>query len=466
MRDFAGLRVHVIGLGSLGTGRAVARVVAARGAQVTVSDRKPAEALIEEIAALEGTGAVVLAGDEAYRGIETADLIVPSPGVPFDLPVLVAARARGVQVVSEIEVAFWLAPCPVLAVTGTKGKTTTTALLGELLRDAGRSVHVGGNIGQPLIELAAAASPTDLLVAEVSSFQLEATEQFRPQVAVMLNLFPDHLDRHGTMETYGEAKARVFANQEASDTAVLNHDETAVWELRTRTRAALLPYRLSADEPTGADLHEGWLRVQGQRICPASAVRLPGRHNLGNALAALAAAHAAGASLDKAEGTLTRFPGVEHRLEVAGSVGGVLFVNDSQATTPAATIAALEAFDRRVVLIAGGRAKVHDFNSLAQQMHARSASLVVIGEAAEEIAAAARKAGVTEIARAASLPEAVAMAYRQARPDGVVLLSPACASFDMFANMAERGRVFKQAMQGLAQEVGLGTSAPVQEKSA
>jgi len=339
-----------------------------------------------------------------------------------------------------------------IAVTGTKGKTTTTTLIGELLNDSGKSALVGGNIGRPLVELAEEAAATDTLVAEVSSFQLEATEQFRPQVAVLLNVLPDHLDRHVTMAAYQEAKARIFANQQAEDFAIINRDEPAAWALRERTRAQVIPFSVKQAEPAGADIAGGWLKVQGERIAPVEAVQLRGRHNLGNALAALAAAKLAGASLDRAEATLRRFRGVEHRLEIVGTVGGVVFVNDSQATTPAATIAALEAFEERVTLVAGGRAKVHDFSALGEALAERGAALVVIGEAAEEIGEAARAAGVTSISTAASLPEAVRVAFGRAKPGEVVLLSPACASFDMFQNMAERGHIFKAAVEQLAAE--------------
>jgi UDP-N-acetylmuramoylalanine--D-glutamate ligase len=452
--DVAGKTVHVIGLGALGTGRAVARLLAARGARVTVSDAKPAEALADQIAALDGTGVTVLTGSEAYRDIEQAELVVPSPGVPLDAPPLLRAREAGAQVLSEIEIAYRLARSPIIAITGTKGKTTTTALLGELLSDAGVPALVGGNIGRPLVELAEAAQPEQWLVAEVSSFQLEATERFRPRIAVMLNLLADHLDRHGTMESYEAAKVRIFANQESDDTAVLNRDDGRVWAQRRATRAQVRPYSLRRAEPDGADLSEGWLRVAGARVCPAEAMRLRGRHNLGNALAALSAMHAAGAPLDQAEATLRRFPGVEHRLEVVATVGEVLFVNDSQATTPSATIAALEAFREHVVLIAGGRPKVHEWGELAAAVARHGASLLLIGEAAEEIARAAQDAGVTDSARVTGLPEAVREAFRRARPGEVVLLSPACASFDMFTNMAERGRVFREAVQALSQERG------------
>ena len=453
---FARKRVHVIGLGAWGTGREVARALWQRGAEVTVSDVKPAAALAAEIEALKETSVAVQTGDEAYRGIEEADLVVPSPGVPLDIPPLLRARERGIRVVSEIEVAFWIAPCPIIAVTGTKGKTTTAALIGELLHDAGRSVLVGGNIGRPLIALAETAGPGDILAAEVSSFQLEATERFRPRVAVLLNLFPDHLDRHSTMEAYRNAKAKLLANQTPEDAAVINRDDDEAWRMRALARAQVIPYSTVQPAGDGADIADGSLRIKGAPVCPIDTVRLLGRHNLGNVLAALAATDAIGASLDRAADTLSRFEGIEHRLETVATVAGVTFVNDSQATTPEAAIAALNAFDRRTALIAGGRPKVHDFRRLAEAAARRQTSLIVIGEAAEEIAAAGEAAGVRQISRAADLGEAIHLAFDRARPGGVVLLSPACASFDMFENMAARGDAFKQIVRELALQKGDG----------
>jgi len=466
--------VHVIGLGALGTGRAVATVLSRRGADVTVSDVKPAEALAAEIDARSGLPVAIMVGEQAYRGIEEAELVVPSPGVPLTIPPLLRARERGARILSEIEIAYWLAPCPIIAVTGTKGKTTTTALIGALLNDEGRRATVGGNIGRPLIELADAATRDDLLVAEVSSFQLEATERFRPQVAVLLNVSPDHLDRHENLRAYQEAKAKVFANQTSDDIAVINGDDPGAWEMRERTRARVWGYT-AASMSRGAsaasyrsneesrsrgveeskttmegDIVEGWLRVAGEKVCEVSALRLRGRHNHGNALAALLAARAVGATLSKAAETLASFTGVEHRLEEVATVGGVLYVNDSQATTPDSAVAGLEAFDERVVIIAGGRPKVSDFGRLGEAVVRRKASLIVIGEAADLIESAARSAGAVDVARAADLAEAVRLAHRKARPGEVVLMSPACASFDMFANMAERGRTFKHLVKELA----------------
>ncbi|MBN1459964.1 MAG: UDP-N-acetylmuramoyl-L-alanine--D-glutamate ligase [Armatimonadetes bacterium] len=448
--SFAGVRAHVIGLGSYGTGREVARVLAARGASVVVSDVKSAAELGPEIDALGQLGIKVQMGEEAYRGIEEADLVVPSPGVPLSIPPLLRAREAGARVVSEIEIAYRIARCPLIAVTGTKGKSTTATLIGEILHDEGIRVQVGGNIGRPLIALAETVKEDEVLVAEVSSFQLEATDTFRPHVAVVLNLFPDHLDRHVDMGEYRAAKAKLFANQQPDDTAVLNRDDREVWAMRGETRASVVPFSLSEPVKDGADLVDGWLQVRGRGVCRETDVRLLGRHNLANALAALAAADAAGASLNRAGETLSRFQGLEHRLEPAGEIGGVRFVNDSQATTPEAAIAALRSFTEHVVLIAGGRAKVSDFSALATAAAGVGSDLVLIGEAAESIGTAAAQAGVARISRARDLPEAVHTAYQQAQPKGVVLLSPACASFDMFENMSARGRAFKGIVSELA----------------
>ncbi len=452
--SFVGKRVHVIGLGAYGTGRELARVLASRGASVTVSDIKPAAELSGEIRALQGTGVAIRTGADAYRGMEQADLVIPSPGVPLDAPPLLHAAKHGAQVVSEIEVASWIAPCPIIAVSGTKGKSTTTSLIGELLKEEGKTVLLGGNIGRPLIGLADIAPPEALLVTEVSSFQLEATESFRPKVAVLLNVSPDHLDRHRTMAAYRAAKAKLFANQQPDDFAVVNREDPEAWDLAGLTRAAVLPFSVSRPLPEGADLSEGWLRVKGRPVCQAAQVRLRGTHNLANVLAALGAAEAAGGALERAAEVIAHFDGLEHRLETVDVIDGITFVNDSQATTPGAAVAALESFPGHVVLIAGGRAKVQDFSSLAEAAAKRAVDLVVIGEAAEAIATAAREAGAPSVQLAADLSEAVRRARQKARSGDVILLSPGCASFDMFSDMAERGRIFKDLVAEMAENKG------------
>ena len=448
IRDFTGQRVHIIGLGSLGTGQACARVLAARGATIEMSDSKPEAELAAQIGSLADLPITFHLGEAAYRDIEGANLVIPSPGVPLEIEPLQRARAAGVPVVSEIEVASWLAPCPIIAITGTKGKTTTTTLIGKLIEAAGRPVLVGGNIGTPLIQQASVATPAHLLVAEVSSFQLEATQSFRPHVGVMLNFFADHLDRHPDLAAYWEAKTRIFANQTADDFAVLNGDEAVLSELALTLAGQKVFFSLRG--PAQAELKEGLLVVAGQTICPANRVKLRGSHNLYNVLAALAAASAVGVELAEAAEVLTSFKGVANRLEEVAVVEGVTFINDSQATIPEAVEVALAAMDAPTVLICGGRPKITDFSGLATQAAQLAKAVIVIGEAADMIAAAAQAAGVSCIERAATLPEAVQRAAALAQPGEMVLMSPACASFDMFKNMAHRGEVFRQAVRALA----------------
>lgn len=457
--ELAGKRVYVVGLGSHGTGRQLARVLTRRGAAVTVADQKPAEKLVAELAQLEDLPVQYELGGDYGAGVTSHDLVVISPGVPPESAVPARARAAGVPVLGELELAYRLCPAPMVAITGTKGKTTTTTLTGRLLAAAGYRVHVGGNIGEPLVGIADTVGTDEVVVAEVSSFLLEGTTTFRPKVGVLLNLHEDHLDRHGTMAAYLAAKARLFANQTAEDTAIVNAEDPVVAGLAGSLRARTWRFALGGPavlgDGEGVTVEGGQivLRQAGRMtaVCPASALRLPGRHNVANALAAVAALAALGGPLDRVEQTLREFEGVPNRLEPVAEVGGVLFVNDSQGTCKAAVACALEAFSgRRTVLIAGGRAKVADFADLAAAIARRAEAVVLIGEAAPALAAAAQAAGMAQVERAATLPEAVARAYELARPAGVVLLSPACASFDMFENMEHRGEVFRQAVRGLA----------------
>jgi UDP-N-acetylmuramoylalanine--D-glutamate ligase len=456
-RAISARRAYVIGLGEYGTGRAAAAALAAMGIAVTVADVKGADELTEQIEALPEQVEVEV-GADAYRTLLDADLVVVSPGVPPDLPMLQQARERGIEVIGELELAYRVTSARFIAITGTKGKTTTTMLTGRLLEDAGLRAHVGGNIGAPIIEPALSAGPEDLLVTEVSSFQLETTRDFRPYVGVLLNFWPDHLDRHADLHHYWTAKRRLFERQQADDWAVLNFDDPKVRPLADEVRSQVAPF--SRTEPLG---HGVWVdgdrivaappvTVDWRAIAPVSALRLRGRHNLENALAALAAAGIAGADLSRAEETLSSFSGVPNRLEEVATVAGVTFINDSQATNPAAVERALEAIAEPLVLIAGGRAKVADFEELGRALAAGARALVVIGEAGPAIGAAARAAGLAQVRRAESLEEAVQTAFELARPGEVVLLSPACASFDMFRNMAHRGEVFRQAVADLAAE--------------
>lgn len=458
MFDVTGKRIHVIGLGAKGTGRACAKILGALGAGITISDmRTPAE-LAGEVERLGDSSVRLQLGPaEAYRDLDAADLIVPSPGVPLSIPPIQRAQAAGVPILSEIEIAYRLAQAPIIAVTGTKGKTTTTTLIGLFLAALGQTAHVGGNIGLPLIELAAVAAPDELLVAEVSSFQLEAVELFRPRIAVFTNLYPDHLDRYDeSMERYLSAKLRLFSQQTSDDVAIVNADRLESARVVAATSARIIRISLQQAIEGGVYLDRGQVisEVQGSPVSVADStwIRLKGMHNLANILEAIAAVAALGLPVESvAADVLEAFRGVPNRLEEVATVDGVTFYNDSQGTTPIAVRMALQAFAATpLVLIAGGRAKVSDFTELGRDIAGGARALVVIGEAAEAIAAATHDAAPDfPIHHATTLPYAVDLAFTLARPQGVVLLSPACASFDMFRNMEHRGEVFRQAVAGL-----------------
>ncbi|MHB9129470.1 MAG: UDP-N-acetylmuramoyl-L-alanine--D-glutamate ligase [Armatimonadota bacterium] len=458
MLDVAGKRIHVIGLGAKGTGRACAAVLGRLGAQITISDSKTPGQLADEIAKLADASVRLQLGPrEAYLDIEQADLVVPSPGVPLAIEPIQRAMAAGVPVLSEIEVAYRLARAPLVAITGTKGKTTTTTLIGLLIAATGRQVYVGGNIGYPLIELAAAAESSDILVAEVSSFQLEAVEEFRPRVAVFTNLYPDHLDRYGNaMEPYFAAKLKLFARQTEDDVAVVNIDRSESAEVIAATRARIIRVSTTRQVPGGVYLDRGEIvsEVSGvvKRVVAVAEIRLRGTHNLANVLEAIAAVDALGLPVEQvAAGALAAFRGVPNRLEEVATIDGVTFYNDSQGTTPAAVQVALQAFaDTPPVLIAGGRAKVTDFTELGGDIASSARALIAIGEAAQAIAAAVHAADAQfPVYFTETLQEAVCLGYELAKPSGIVLLSPACASFDMFMNMEHRGDVFRQAVAAL-----------------
>jgi len=458
VQELTGKVVHIIGLGAKGTGRACARVLGRYGARIVISDEKTPGMLAAEIAQLADRSVRLQLGPtEAYRDLEAADLIVPSPGVPLAIAPIQRALAAGVPVVSEIELAFRLARAPLIAITGTKGKTTTTTLIGLLLRALGEPVHVGGNIGDPLIELADFAGAEEWLVAEVSSFQLEAVDQFRPRLAVFTNLYPDHLDRYEqSMERYLAAKLRLFARQTADDIAVLNRDQPETPQVAQATPARIIYVSTKERVPGGVYLEDGQIvsEVKGTPtpVLSCASIRLRGEHNLANVLEAIAAVAALGLPVESvAETVLSSFRGVPNRLEEVEVIDGVAFFNDSQGTTPMAVRMALRAFaGTPPVLIAGGRAKINDFSELGRDIANGARALIVIGEAGPAIAAAVRAADPAfPIHSADTLPEAVFLAFNLARPDGIVLMSPACASFDMFRNMEHRGDVFRQAVTAL-----------------
>jgi len=440
-------RVLVIGAGK--SGIAVSRFLAARGAKVELTDIKGADELCKDPASLADMDIKLSLG--AYPAVEAGKytLVVVSPGVPLTVPPVRRAGELGIPVVGELELASRFARAPVVAVTGTNGKTTTTALTGEIFQNAGLRPLVAGNIGKPWIE--EAEGDYDLIVLEVSSFQLETTVTFRPRVGAILNITPDHLDRHLTMENYVQAKARLFANQGPEDFAVLNYDDPRTKNLAGVCPGKVLYFSRLAEVPAGACVRDGWVTfvLEGKRdsILPVGELKIPGSHNLENALAAVACTRALGVAPAALADVLRKFPGVAHRLEFVAEIDGVRYVNDSKGTNPDASIKALLAYRQPIVLIAGGRNKGSDFTPFVRLIREKARALVLLGESADEIERLARLEGVAVILRAADLAEAVHLAKNAARPGDVVLLSPGCASWDMFKNYEERGDLFKQVVR-------------------
>lgn len=452
--ELAGKWVLVVGAGK--SGLSAARFLLARGAKVTLTDARDAKELH-------------LVCDDALQGLRLAlgaypdvtegwDFVVTSPGVPPDIAPLAGARKAGIPVIGEFELATQHAQSPVVAITGTNGKTTTTALCGQIFRDAGYKTLVAGNIGVPLTSEVDGFGPDGVIVAEVSSFQLETATTFHPQVAVILNITPDHLDRHGTMEKYVQAKAAIFANQKPGDWTVLNFDEPYTASLAGLTRGRVIFFSRKHNLDRGVFVCKGMIVFRdGQReweLMAASALSLPGNHNLENALAAGAAAWVMGVPLESMAKTLTSFPGVPHRLELVAEIGGVRYINDSKGTNPDASIKALEAYAQPIVLIAGGRNKGNSFADFARLIREKVRVMIVLGESAGEISQAAREAGFTDIIKAPDLESAVRLAYGEARLGEIVLLSPACASWDMFRSYEERGDLFRQSVLSLVREAG------------
>ncbi len=442
-------RHPVVVVGLARSGIAAAEFLARRGEAVVATDRKPAGELPAEVMRLEAQGVRLELGGHRRETFAGASMVVVSPGVPWDLPELSAARGAGVPVLAEVELAFRHLKGTVTAVTGTKGKSTTTAALGAMLRERGGDVRVGGNIGEALIGLVEGSTEATDYAVEVSSFQLEGTETFRAHVAVFLNLSADHLDRHPTFEDYARAKARVFANQTEADWAVVNADDPAVLALARRARPRVLPFRATGEaiaEGDGAFFAEGEARLvrdgRTETLFTLSSVRLPGAHLAGDLLAAAAAARVRGAEPEHIARAVAAFRGVEHVLERVATINGVAFYNDSKATNLEAARQSLLAFPGPTLLILGGRYKGGDFGGLAPLLRERGKRVLAIGEAQERIAASL--GGVLPVDRCATLREAVERARAAAVPGDTVLLAPACSSFDMFRDYAHRGRAFKE----------------------
>jgi UDP-N-acetylmuramoylalanine--D-glutamate ligase len=456
MVDLEGKRVLVIGLAR--SGQAVARFLAGVGAMVTGTDiKQEADLDGESLSELRALSVNLVTGVYAEVQEEQYDLAVVSPGVPLTIPPVETAERLGIPVWSELELAARFVREPIIAVTGTNGKTTTTALTGYIFQQAGRRVLVAGNIGIPLIREVERAGEqgfgVDYWILEVSSFQLERSLEFHPHIAVFLNLTPDHLDRHTTLEEYGRVKERVFANQGPEDLAVLNLDDPWVANHIHGLTARECWFSTQRAPAGGIGVADGSIVYETggarQVLCPVQDVRIPGRHNLENALAAAAAALLSGIDCQTIAAALSTFPGVPHRLEPAGVLGGVKYVNDSKGTNPESVLKALDSFQEPIILIAGGKPKGSDFTRLAGRIRSRVKALILMGQAAPQIEQAVRAAGYTAIWNEASLEGCVRTAARLAAPGDLVLLSPACASWDMFRDYEERGDLFKKLVHNL-----------------
>jgi len=450
--DWRGRRVIVVGLAR--SGRAAVELLLSNDARVTVTDSRTAEELGISTEDWVERGVSLALGGHPAGLLHGAEIMVVSPGVPGDTSIVLDAAERGIPVIGELELAYRFSEGTWLAVTGTNGKTTTTALLGALVATTGRPSVVAGNIGIALSAEVADVPEDGYVVAEVSSFQLDTIDTFKPKVAVLLNITEDHLDRYPSFRDYAESKRRVFENQKESDYAVLNVDDQLVGKLAGVLNSTVIPVSVEREVAGGVFVREGTLvsQVGGREraVIELSRLGLPGPHNLANAAAATAAALAVGVQPEDAAHVLAGFRPLEHRLEPVAEIDGVLYVNDSKATNVESVMCALQSYDRPIVLIAGGRDKDADFDRLAELVGARVKALVLLGEAAPKLNRAL--GDIVPARRASSLDEAVRVAADSASPGDVILLSPACASFDMFRDFEDRGDRFREAVGVLERE--------------
>ncbi|HKQ88430.1 MAG TPA: UDP-N-acetylmuramoyl-L-alanine--D-glutamate ligase [Candidatus Acidoferrales bacterium] len=455
--ELRGKRILVVGLAR--TGVAAALFCSSRGARVTATDRKAEHELAETVVMLRAAGVALALGGHELANVCEQDFVVVSPGVPVNAPVLEEARKIGIPVWSEIELAWRFLRGKLIAITGSNGKTTTTSLVAHILKTAGIPTLVGGNIGVPLLSLVESSTDATVTVAEISSFQLENIDEFRPEIGVLLNLTPDHLDRHASFDEYAGAKMRMFENQNERDAAILNADDS---EVTRRMPNAPRVYWFSRKKRVAAGAfllgEEIVFRADGDetQLLRRSDITLRGEHNVENVLAASSAAFLVGAPIAGISAGVKTFPGVEHRLEFVGDVAGVQFYNDSKATNVDAAVKAIEAFPKsqtsselgRLIVILGGKDKGSPYTPLRDPLAARARDVLLIGAATEKIAADLE--GAAPLERAGTLDRAVQIAKNRAKVGDIVLLAPACASFDQFENYEQRGRIFKELVAKLS----------------
>lgn len=449
-----GKKVSILGMAR--SGIACAKLLKRNGASVFVSDLKNEHQLQKEVSELKNLKIDYETGGHTSRVFENKDFIVTSPGIPPDIPVLKQAQQKGIPAFSEIEVSSWLCQAPIIAITGSNGKTTTTSLVGEILKEVGWEYQVAGNIGLAFSNVVDKVSPRGFIVLEVSSFQLEKIEEFNPHIAAILNISPDHLDRYPDMNSYIQAKIRILENQTSRDFAILNFDDRLVAELKEKTRAKVVLFSTGAESKTGVYVKAGKiyaLTSKGQEeIISAKEIGIPGPHNLSNSCCAISIATALGVPVPPIRKALKEFKGVEHRLEKVATVKGVHFINDSKATNVESVWYALQSVSGKIVLIAGGKDKGGDFTKLKELVSQKVKALILIGQAQKKINDSL--GSYTKTLKAKTLQQAVELAFRNSVPGDTVLLAPGCASFDMFTDYEHRGRVFKEKVAEIQKREG------------
>ena len=451
-RSLAGKKVLVVGLGK--SGKAAVKALNDAGAIVSIQDASTADKLDTQfLQYIQNEEMRTFLGTEP-DDVTAYEMFVMSPGVPTDLPFIQEAIKKNVEVIGEIELAYRISESNFVAITGTNGKTTTTSLVGQIFEAAGRNTSVVGNIGNPVISEAADAKEDHWMITEVSSFQLETIKEFRPHVSAILNITPDHLNRHKTMEAYEATKARITENQTKEDYFVYNMDDSIVGNIALGSKATTVPFSINGEIRAGAYVDDTSIIVKGidgskHLICDSSDLRIIGTHNIENVLAAAAICYFAGIEVSAIAQGIRNFAGVEHRIEFCGRVDDVDYYNDSKGTNTDAAIIALKALENNIILIAGGDGKQQDFSELAAMFEGRVKSLILLGRDAQIIEDAARAKGFENIYRCKDMPECVRKAAEIAKPDDKVLLSPACASWDMYDNFEQRGRHFKNCIKEL-----------------
>jgi UDP-N-acetylmuramoylalanine--D-glutamate ligase len=443
----------VLVIGAAVTGIPAVEQLSKLGAHVTLNDKKTKEEITEMLRETNLDNVKIIGGEHPSELADECDFIVVSPGVPLDIPVINRAKDLGKEVIGEVELAYRLTSTPIAAITGTNGKTTTTALLGEIMKESGRGTFITGNIGRAMISEVDNAKPQDIFVLEASSFQLESTVDFRPHISAILNITPDHLDRHKTFKNYIDAKCKVFQNQKPGDFAILNKDDEETYKTADRVLCKRLFFSRKEILEEGAYVEDDCIVIKlgehKERIIEIDEIYIPGPHNIENSLAAALMAYCLGVKVEVIRRVLREFKGVEHRIEFVDEINQVTYYNDSKGTNIDASKVAVLAMNRPIVLIAGGYDKGSEFDDFVKTFDGRVKDLVLIGVTADKIEKTAREHGFNNIHRVSTFEDAVATCSRLAKPGDCVLLSPACASWGMFKNFEERGRIFKSLVKGL-----------------